>query len=115
MTDTARPELLSPAELANKAREAGIAKLLTAGLVDNYAAACIVDVLTKHGFTVDNPPSSAHYGAIDAVFAALTSSQRVALGDWISRQLTGSAVNEWPRWLHTALETAEAGDQIDRA
>lgn len=85
--------------------------LIRLGITDSDAAARITDALLPAGFT-DDLPTSAHGAAIDQVFACLIPSDRVLLGDLITRHTTDHA-GAWPQWLHSALVRAENDDSIE--
>lgn len=106
-TGCAFEDVVKEADRLDEYRNEACATLLRRGVRDSDMAVHIVDTLARHGFTITDPPTSAHGATVEAVFCELTSPERVILGDLID--------GDWPSWLHQALEYAEEADDDARA
>ena len=105
-----------PLILDEDQRNDAVAHLIKQGLTTSSDAAVrVMRALATHGFTVFNPPTSAHGAAAEIVMYDLKPGEdRHLLCDLIAAKTSGLHGNSqpWPKWLQDAAISVENSDDI---
>lgn len=96
-------------------RNDSVAHLMKQGLTtDSDSAVRVMRALAQHGFTVFEPPTSAHGSAAEvALYALDTAADRELLCNVIAAKANGTygAAQPWPTWLQTVALSVEHGEE----